>query len=440
MDVGLAYAFQQLGCRLSVLVDNRRVFVFTMTLGMAIRLALALLEPASFDLQNIGSVIFYSGAWGWGPWVFLDAQLVNIWRSFATSSTIGWGNTPPFTSPFDLQLLTLMLRLPSFLFDVATLVVVYYATLMLSASGRSARLAALLWSLNPYTFFAVELIGVPDIASTFLAVSSCVLFLRRKPILSGIALASGIALKLFPILILPTLVAYQWREKSSRLKSKVFLVLSGAVGLVLYLFWVFPPGSSPAVGGLLNYTPITQPMEMLFEFIPQSGGRVSTATAVLVVLFLGTWWFAGYRELITEMVPPVLLVYLALSNPYPSYFVWVIPFLTIALAINRRRTPAILFVGLLTFLMGFWFFFSGGFLTPSGYSLLMIPLKGGQLPWYSQRLNALLNDPRLNLLLPSLLAAALYATSVIYALEFMRGWFNARPSISEQSPSSNRMP
>jgi len=411
-----------------------------MALAVVIRFALALLEPPSFDLQNIGSVIFYSGAWGWGPWVFLDAQLVNIWRSFATSSTIDWGTTAPFRTPFDLQLLTLTLRLPSFLFDVATLVIVYYATLMLSASGRSARLAALLWSINPYTFFAVELLGVPDIASTFLAISSCVLLVRRRPILSGIALASGIALKLFPILILPTLVAYHWREKASRLKSKAFLVISGIVGLALYLYWVFPPGTPPAVGGLLNYTPITQPMEMLFEFVPQSGGRVSTATSVLVVLFLVTWWFAGNRELITEMVPPVLLVYLALSNPYPSYFIWVTPFLIIDLAINRRRTSAILFVALLTFLMGFWFFFSGGFITPSGYSLLMIPLKGGQLPWYSEQLNALLNDPRLNLLLPSLLAAALYATSVIYALEFMRGWFNARPSISEQSPSSNRMP
>jgi hypothetical protein len=326
------------------------------------------------------------------------------------------------------------------LFDVATLAVVYYATLMLSGSGRAARLAALLWSLNPYTFFAVELLGVPDIAATFLALSSCVLLVRRRPILSGIALASGIALKLFPILILPALVAYQWKEKVSRLKSKAFLALSGVVGLALYLSWVFPPGNPPAVGGLLNYTPLTQPMEMLFEFVPQSGGRVSATTAVLVVLFLVTWWFAGDKQLITEMVPPVLLVYLALSNAYPSYFVWVIPFLTIDLAINRRRSSAILFVGLLTFLIGFWFFFSSGFITPSGYSLLMIPLKGAELPWYSQQLNALLSDPRLNLLLPSLLAAALFATSLIYALEFMRGWFNTRPRISEQSPSSNRMP
>jgi hypothetical protein len=408
---------------------------------MVIRFALALLEPASFDLQNIGSVIFYSGAWGWGPWVLLDAQLVNIWQGwFATSSTINWGTTAPFHTSFDLQLLTLMLRLPSFLFDVATLAVVYYATLMLSNSGRSARLAALLWSLNPYTFFAVELLGVPDIASTFLALSSCVLLVRRKPILSGIALASGIALKLFPILILPVLFAYRWKEKASRLKSKAFLALSGVVGLVLYLYWVFPPGSPPAVGGLLNYTPLTQPMEMVFEFAPQSGGRVSATTAVLVVLFLVTWWFAGDKQLITEMVPPVLLVYLALSNAYPSYFVWVIPFLTIDLATNRRRASAILFVGLLTFLMGFWFFFSSGFVTPSGYSLFMIPLKGGGLPWYSQQINALLGDQMLNFILPPLLAAALFATSLIYALEYMRGWFNARTRISEQSLSSNRMP
>ena len=388
-----------------------------MIVGVAIRFILAFVEPPSFDLQNIGLVIFHPSAFSGGPWTFIEAQLVKVWlQHVAVSSPNDWGYTPPFNTPQDLMILTLMMRLPAFIFDIATLVPIYYATLWLSSSKTSSRLAAMLWIANPYTVFAIELLGVPDIAATFLALCACLLLVRGRPVLAGLSLFAGVALKLFPIMLLPALLI----EKSASSKSKYYLAIAGLIGLGAYLAWAFPP-----VGGaLMNYTPLTQPISILFEYALGSGSRISAAASVLIVLYFATWWFAKNRPLITGVVPPLFLVYYALSDPYPSYFLWVVPFLVIDIAAHRKHS--ILFLGLLTFLMGSWLFLSHAFSTPSGYSLLLIPLRGTNVPWYSQLIySALLVDERIRVLIYPFLAAGLYATSVIYALEFMRGWFSS---------------
>jgi hypothetical protein len=81
---------------------------------------------------------------------------------------------------------------------------------------------------------------------------------------------------------------------------------------------------------------------------------------------------------------------------------------------------------LILILFGNWFYFSHGFVTPNGYSLLLIPLQGTNLPWYSDAINYLLKSSNLAY---TVLNASLYATTFIYGLEIIRGWSRFRPEI-----------
>jgi len=91
----------------------------------------------------------------------------------------------------------------------------------------------------------------------------------------------------------------------------------------------------------------------------------------------------------------------------------------IAVLKGRR---AILFTVFYTLAIAQWFFTSSGFLTPSSYSLLMIPLGGTSLPWYSRAITALLDNQVSALLLP-LISSGFYATLLAYAADVARDWF-----------------
>jgi hypothetical protein len=89
--------------------------------------------------------------------------------------------------------------------------------------------------------------------------------------------------------------------------------------------------------------------------------------------------------------------------------------------VNRSRAGLFAIFYVLAFTN--WFFISSAFLTPSGYSLLMIPLGGNTLPWYSLAITQLLdNSVVINMLMP-LVSSALYASFLAYAIDTARTWF-----------------
>ena len=94
--------------------------------------------------------------------------------------------------------------------------------------------------------------------------------------------------------------------------------------------------------------------------------------------------------------------------------------LTRTVLLKRRRV--ILFAIFYTLAFAQWFFTSSAFLRPSNYSLLMIPLAGDILPWYSPAVTSLLEDYASILLLP-LLSSGFYACLLVYAVDVARAWF-----------------
>jgi len=385
-----------------------------------VKILLSALAPASYSLREI--VAWVEASVSVGPWVTLDTQIYHFWRSVTLSDATGadWWLAPPTTMPNDLRVLSLLLRLPSFMFDVAIAITLYFLV-MERASTREARLASLLWFLNPYTVFAVEMLGVPDVATLFLTVLAVTFFYKKRIVLASLFLAAGIAIKLYPILLLPPILLYCRRRLEIRCRSELAFIFLSFLGLVGYLTWDFQLGSALVIYVLTEYTSVTQPMSALFEYIVAT--QISPAAIVLIVLYFAIWLF-GKAGQITDVILPVFLVYYTFSNPYPQYYVWALPFLILDIILVKRRHITFL-TALLAFVFVSWFSSSAGFLTPSGYSLLLIPLEAQNLPWYSQSIRSFLQSSTNSALLMPLVYAGLSAMTFIYALEIIRYWFRA---------------
>jgi len=381
------------------------------TIVSAVKLVLSTIEPASFDIRDIIGLI-NSPRNPLGPWIALYPPL---YGQITNSTQLqAWLLTPPPSMDTNMQMLSLLFRLPVFALDLATAVVLY-CTVKRLTSPVEARIASLLWFVNPFTTLAIELLGVPDVLATFFVVLAFGLLVSQRPILSGMAIGLGVWVKFFPILLLPPILLYAHSNGISRRNQAAILCL-GVIGLASYLSWIFPFGSYY----LTAYTPVTQPMPFIAGI-----SAVNGSAFVMIFFYCLLGLFAKKNRSLLAVLLPTLLIYYAVSNPYPQYLIWALPFMALDIALVKR-SRALLFAifNVLAFLQSF--FTSSGFLTPSSYSLLMIPLGGDFLPWYSRAVTSLLENYSSILLLP-LVSSGLYACLLVYAADIARSWFGFSP-------------
>jgi hypothetical protein len=396
----------------SIVLRARVLFIIVMLCALALKLIGSVVVPASFELQEVFRMATSQGQAG-GPWVFVENQMLSLWKMITSSPTLpsSWWSSPPLATSADIKLLLLLLRLPALLFDVAMAGAVYLLAVTMFHSVERARLASLLWFLNPYTFLAVEALGVPDIAAALFTAAACILIIRGRVTLSAVALAIGTALKLYPFLLLPAFLLFKTDTPKTWL-GRVALPTLPILGLAGYLLWVMPHGFS--IDALTNYTGVTTPLTELFTFVP--GSRISLVMMALVGIYFAAYAMARHVRIpVTDLVLSFLLVYFTFSDPYPQYFLWALPFLVLDITQNHRR--AILWVLALVFLIGDWFIASGGFLTPSRYSFLLF-----NVDTFSA-LNHFLKDTFTRVFIFSFLQAGLFGVTFVYAIVIARGWF-----------------
>jgi len=384
----------------------------------SIKLAFSALAPASYELQS-----FPVSGFSASPWVALETGLFEAWKMLTGSnvSYAAWSTTTPPTMQGDLRLLSLFLRLPGFICDILMSAALYLTVCKITVSRESARLTSLIWFMNPFTLFAVEFIGVPDILVALLTLVSLLCLLRQKPILSVIILFCAIGLKLYPILILPALLLYLHKYSPEKRLHELWMTLCGPLGVVAYLIW-FSQGASLTVAEFTNYTPISQPLSILGIF--SSSVPLSVAMAALVVVYFLALYFgedsnpSGY---IIHLVTVVLLTYFVFSEFHAQYFVWVLPFITLDVALFGRRRLLLLVVFQLSVFFA-WFITSAGLATPSGYSLLLFPIEGTGLPAYSIAIQQFLRSDVTEFILAGLIQDTMYAFALVYVLAVVSHW------------------
>lgn len=176
--------------RISVLVHNRNVFLGFILLVSIVKLCLSAIEPASFDLRDI---IKFPGSRHnpLGPWITLYPPLYNQWATNSTQVAI-WVSSPPSLNA-NVLLTSLSFRLPVLALDLATAIVLYHIARRM-ASAVEGRLVSLMWFANPFCLFGIELLGVPDVAATFLVVVALGLLVCDVPSLAACFLRSPFGL------------------------------------------------------------------------------------------------------------------------------------------------------------------------------------------------------------------------------------------------------
>jgi len=319
-----------------------------------------------------------------------------------------------------MQLTSLLFRLPIFGLDLGIAVALYYIVKKMG-SLFEARLASLVWFVNPYPFLSMELQGVPDVLAMFFVVIVFATLILRRPILSGAFLALGIWVKLYPILLLPTILIFSHTDGISR-KNRLVLLFFSLIGLLGYLSWVIPSGTQY----LTQFSPVTQPMPVFIgSYITNTYGLV-----FIMILFYGLLGlFAKKTSSPIGLLVPTFLVYYLISNPYPQYLTWAMPLMALDVALHRSRAPIFAAFCSLAFVQ--WFLISPALITPSGYSLLMIPFTGNQLPWYSIAIGNLLDSPVIGDLIIPIVSSSFYAVIIFYAVDLIRTSFrlDSRDSI-----------
>jgi hypothetical protein len=403
---------------LSFFLQNRIAYFALFAVAAAIKLILSALAPASFELETWQLFGFYAS-----PWVVIEGGLFQLW-GILTSSTISlevWSTTGPWAMQGDLRLLSLLLRLPAFASDVMMAVVLYLAATEFTGKPHLGRLSSLIWFLNPFTLFAAELLAVPDVLVALLTLVSMLYLAREKTLFSSVTLFCAIALKLYPIILLPAILIYMHRYSGMKRRSQLWPIVCAFLGVVAYLSWLLW-ASRLTVDYFTIYTPVSQPFAVLAYF--SSNIPLSVAMGALTVVYLLAWYFGddssstGY---LVHLFSVVLLTYFIFSDFFAQYFIWVLPFITLDITLFSRRRFALLAV-LLLFLFVTWFLKSGALVTPSGYSLLMIPLEGPGLPSYSIATQRFLQAGLTKFVLLTLSEDAMYAFALVYVLLVVSHW------------------
>lgn len=400
---------------ISMLVRSRNAFLCVVAAAAALKLVLSALAPASFDMQDIVRLVG-SGHPPIGPWIALYPPLYNQ-TATNLSQLETWVLSTPVTMNLNLRLLSLLFRLPTFALDLATMGALYLTGLRLGSPDK-ARLAGLIWYLNPYSFISAELIGVPDVAATFLITLSLGLILSRRLLPAATMIGVGIFVKLFPLILVPPVFIYLYSQGFSgkRLAAALGITLLGFVG---YFAWVLPSSVS-----LIDYTPVTQPIPFLAgqPAFTGTGYKLNDSTFGMITLYCLLIIF-GKRDALIPTSVSTFMVYYAVSNPHPQYFIWALPLIALDVAfLNRARLiVSTVFYGLA---FTFWFIISTAFLTPSGYSLLMFPLNAPDAPAYLLGLRKFLEEsPILGPIILPIVYSTLYASTLIFAIDTARSWF-----------------
>ncbi len=319
-------------------------------IAILIRLALAPFA-AHMDLYSIYSraaEAAYDGEWlGWGSqivvqsihnvWLFILKPLLpgaeDIWS--ATAGVFGVGvqghEFERFLGYEYLSRLLFLLKLPYILADL-----IAGALLLRLVSPDRRVLVSALWLLNPLVIYTTVLFARHDSMAIAVMLLGVVLATAGKRYLGLGFLLLAAVMRFFPVLIAPFfLIAYR------RTRRELFYlasVLGGGWILIDGVAWGLT-GDSPTLTLLNRYPHVNYLFELaipLYRF--PFGQTLELFLFPLVYLLILFWYYerepAGTRDLIPAATAVYSVVF-ALTFFHPQYAIWLVPFMTLAVARYR---------------------------------------------------------------------------------------------------------
>ena len=244
---------------------------------------------------------------------------------------VEWVSWVSFNSSYNVFTAVALFKMLYLIFDVACM----FLILRLSFDDEPEnRLRAFkFWMFNPIVIFVLYIFARHDIIAVFATLIALLLAKKNRKYWAIIILSVGIALRFFPIMILPLFVFYLARSK----KDYAVLSLVGISGLAAVELFSHFYFERSLIFSLLNTQFFNYILWPKLELVIGSHGSIFIFIAVYIIIILS---FLHIRkksfDILLNYGAIIYLAYISICFFHPQYVIWIVPFLVIIFV--RKKT------------------------------------------------------------------------------------------------------
>lgn len=248
--------------------------------------------------------------------------------NYQPGQVISWRLFNSFVTHPNVFRTLFLFKVPYLIFDLGCA----FLLLWILKGHRKGLLAFKFWMINPVVIFATYIFGRFDIMAIFFILLSLYYarknFFRRSLFWLGI----GAVARMYPLIMLPFFVIILGRNIWQRLKLAFWGLLPlGVMTLVARLFQ--QTGELEKLANL-PHTNFFLALQFSLGFLYD---RIYVFVVIYVCLFLYTYFNTDHSfSNLWKNILVLLLAFFATSFFHPHYFMWLMPFMALAVVEDRR--------------------------------------------------------------------------------------------------------
>ncbi len=230
-----------------------------------------------------------------------------------------WVSWVEFVKSDNIFLILAVFKFLYFLFDIACIFVIM--RLFYDGDARKKLRIFKYWMFNPIVIFVLYLFARHDIIGLFVTLLAFLLAKKKRKYWAVLVLAIAVAIRFFPIMVLPILIIYLAEKK----KDYIIMLAIGLSGLVAIEAVSYVAFGKSVIFSLLNAEHFNYIISSKLELIVHD--RIFIFLVVYTVLILSFIKLKNKSfDFLMSYCAMVYLLYVALSYFHPQYLLWSVPF------------------------------------------------------------------------------------------------------------------
>jgi hypothetical protein len=230
-----------------------------------------------------------------------------------------WNSWVQFISSENVFVILFLFKLLYLFFDLGCI----FILLRLFYDGEAEKKLKIFkyWMFSPLVIFVLYIFARHDIIGLFAALAALLLAKKERRYWAIIILAVAVALRFFPIMILPLLIIYLVKKK----KDYIVLIAIGLSGLLLIEGFSNLYFGKSVIFSLLNAEHFNYIISAKLDLIMHDKIFIYIAAYAIIILSFIRQKVKTFELLITYS-GVVYLLYVAISYFHPQYLLWSVPF------------------------------------------------------------------------------------------------------------------
>ena len=230
-----------------------------------------------------------------------------------------WVSWVEFVKSDNIFIILAIFKFLYFIFDIACIFVI----LRLFYDGDAQKKLKIFkyWMFNPIVIFVLYLFARHDTIGLFVTLLSFLLAKKKRKYWAVLVLAIAVAIRFFPIMVLPILIIYLAEKK----KDYMIMGAIGLSGLIAIEAVSYIAFGKSVIFSLLNAEHFNYIISSKLELIVHD--RIFIFLVVYTVLILSFIKLKNKSfDFLMSYCAMIYLLYVALSYFHPQYLLWSVPF------------------------------------------------------------------------------------------------------------------